>query len=530
MSAAPTTPKIPQPTVVPLIGNLMSMDPARPVASFAKLAEEYGPIFRLTLPNREFIVLNNHALVDEACDTTRFSKTLPAPLVRLRELAADGLFTAYNDEPNWAIAHRILMPAFSLDAMRGYHDAMLDVGVQMVDRWARLRPDESVDVPDAMTRLTLDVIALTGFDYRLNSFYHDDMHPFVHNMVNALKESMRADKRPPIVDQMMWRTRQRFENDIAEMHGLVDELIRRRRAQPTGSEPARDLLGLMLEATDPITGQKLDDENIRNQVVTFLIAGHETTSALLSFTLYFLTRHPEVYARAIAEVDAVVGGPEHLPSYDQLGQLHSLDQILYETLRLWAPAPGFVVTPTERTTLGGRWVVDPGEKLVLLMHTLHRDPAIWSDPERFDPERFTPEAIAARPPNAWKPFGNGMRACIGRQFAMQEAKLSLALMLQRFAFAFEDPDYTLEVAETLTIKPVDLRLRVALREGRSTATILSRSAPTSEPAQARDDEDAARVAPHGGALLVAYGSNMGTTRQLAEGSLGQVGAALEIGA
>ncbi len=516
MSAAPSTPKIPQPPTVPVLGNLMSMDPARPVASFAKLAGEYGPIYRLTLPNREFIVLNDHALVDEACDTTRFTKTLPAPLVRLRDLAADGLFTAYNDEPNWAIAHRILMPAFSLDAMRGYHDAMLDVGVQMVDRWARLRPDESIDVPDAMTRLTLDVIALTGFDYRLNSFYHDEMHPFVDNMVNALKESMRADKRPPIVDQMMWRTRQRFERDIADMHGLVDELIRQRRAQPPRDEPARDLLGLMLEATDPVTGQSLDDENIRNQVVTFLIASNETTSFLFSFSLFNVTAHTEIYARAVAEVDAVVGGPERLPSYTQLGQLHYLDQVLYETLRLWAPAPGFVVSPIERTTLGGRWVIDAGEKLVLLMHTLHRDPAIWSDPERFDPERFTPEAITARPPNAWKPFGNGMRACIGRQFAMQEAKLSLALMLQRFAFSFDDPDYELDVAETLTLKPVDLRLRVALREGRSITTILSRSAPTSEPARARDDEAVAHVAPHGATLIVGYGSNMGTTRQLAE--------------
>ena len=125
MSASPVAPKIPQPVRVPVLGNLMSVDTERPVASFARLVEEYGPIYRLTLPNREFIVLGGHALIDEACDTNRFTKTLPAPLIKLRELAADGLFTAYDDEPNWALAHRILMPAFSLDAMRGYHGAIV---------------------------------------------------------------------------------------------------------------------------------------------------------------------------------------------------------------------------------------------------------------------------------------------------------------------------------------------------------------------------------------------------------------------
>ena len=306
MNVVRATTKIPSPRAVPLLKNLVVLDVDRPVRSLNRLSAIHGPIYRMELPGRSFIVLGDHALIDEACDPERFTKAMPAPLVKLRELAGDGLFTAYNDEPNWAKAHRVLMPAFGLEAMRGYHDMMLDVGVQMVDRWARMRPDESIDVPGDMTRLTLDVIALCGFDYRLNSFYHDGMHPFVDNMVGAMREAMKSDNRPGFVNQLMWGKRQRFREDVDSMHGLVDDLIRERRALgPQPPEEARDLLGLMLAAIDPVTGHGLSDENIRNQVVTFLIAGHETTSALLSFTLYYLTRHPEVYARAVEELSLI---------------------------------------------------------------------------------------------------------------------------------------------------------------------------------------------------------------------------------
>lgn len=505
---------IPEPPRLPLLKHLHWLAGDQPAQALHQLTLNHGPLLRLEVPGRRFLVAGNHALIDEACDTTRFAKQLPAPVERLRVLGGDGLFSAYNDEPNWALAHRILMPAFSQDAMRQYHDMMLDVGLQMVDRWARLRGDEVIDLPEHMTRLTLDVIALCGFDYRLNSFYRDDPHPFVDSMVRALEEAMRADNRLQIVNMLMIQKRARFERDVSMMQQLVERLIAERRAQPHDND-ARDLLGLMLHARDPITGGRLSDENIRNQIVTFLIAGHETTSSLLSFTLHALMTHPEAAQRAFEEVDRVVGGPEVLPSYEHLAQLQYLEQALFESLRLWPPAPGFVVAPTAPTTLGG-YPVTPDDPIILLLSALHRDPAVWGpDPERFDPARFDPEATAARPDNAWKPFGNGMRACIGRQFALQEAKLALALILQRFELRLADPQYQLDIAETLTFKPRNLQVRVRPRQGRSVSTMLVRA--VQSPIDVAPEETSATQNPlHGGVMFVGYGSNMGTTRQIAQ--------------
>jgi|GEM_PF-1517148 len=465
---------IPQPKPLPVFQNVFDIDVDKPTQSMVKLADTYGPVFRLQFPGKDLVVVATRDVVHELCDGGRFEKCVLSPLERLRSLAGDALFTAYPGEENWGKAHRILMPAFTQDAMRNYFDRMLDVGLQMSDRWARLGPGEVVDVSSDMTRLTLDVIALCGFDYRLNSFFHDEMHPFVDAMIGALDECMHADNRPAWLHRLMVRTRARYDENVTVMHKLVDGVIRERRQHmEAGGSLPDDLLGLMLTAADPESGDLLDDENIRNQVVTFLIAGHETTATTLSFALHYMMLNDDILQKARDEVDRVVGPADQLPTFDQLNKLTYLDRVLKETLRLWSPAPAFGIRAKETTLLDGRFEVTPDDELIVLLGALHRDPAVWDDPERFDPERFTPEAEAARPPDAWKPFGNGVRSCIGRAFAMQEAKLTLALLLQRFDFErCSSPE--LDVREMLTVKPVGFDVRPSLRSGVQLAHLLHR--------------------------------------------------------
>src|SRR5262249_32986046 len=156
------------------------------------------------------------------------------------------------------------------------------------------------------TRLTLDTIALSGFGYRFNSFYQTEQHPFVEAMVRALEEAGSRARRLPLATQLMRTTKCQYESDIRLMQDITSELIaKRRKADP--AEAPRDLLGLMLTAKDPVTGEGLDDANIRYQLVTFLIAGHETTSGLLSFATYLLLKNPQVLARAHDVVDRVLG-------------------------------------------------------------------------------------------------------------------------------------------------------------------------------------------------------------------------------
>lgn len=500
---------IPQPKGYPLIGNIAELDPKAPVQSLMRLAREHGPLFRIEMFGRGLVIVGSQALTEELCDEARFKKALHRPLQEARYVGGDGLFTAHDEEPNWGKAHRLLMPAFGPLGLRSMFDRMYDIAEQMMVRWERFGEGATIDVADNMTRLTLDTIALCAFDYRFNSFYQDAMHPFVAAMVGALEESGRRSRLPPGAGKLMLLRNRRFEADIKILRDVSNRLIDERHGDPRLGERG-DLLDRMLTARDPETGEMLSRENIGYQMITFLVAGHETTSGLLSFATWLLLTHPEALAKAQAHVDDVLGG--NVPTVDDIGRLTYIEQVLQETLRLWPTAPAFGVHPREATTIGDRYAVTPDDTLLILTPVLHRDPSVWDAPEAFRPERFAPEDAAKLPPHAWKPFGNGQRACIGRGFAMQEAILVMALMLQRFDISLADRDYKLVVSETLTLKPANLHIHARRRDG-----------PTARPRSTAQDAPtrplAASSAPNpgdNGPLLVLYGSNTGTSEAFAQ--------------
>ncbi len=507
------TEPIPQPKGDPLIGNLRAVDGDAPMQGFMRLARIHGPIFQLEFFGKPLILIGSQEIVNELCDESRFDKRVHATLKNIRDFAGDGLFTAKTEEPNWAKAHRLLMPAFGPIGMRGMFDQMLDVADQMLVRWERFGPHQVIEVTEDMTRLTLDTIALCAFDYRFNSFYQREMHPFVGAMVDALSESGARERRPDIASKLMLRTRRAYEDDLRLMREVADGLIAERRRDPEGAKK-KDLLNLMLQGRDPVTGEGLSDENIRYQLVTFLIAGHETTSGMLSFATYFLCKNPQVLAKARAEVDAALG--DEMPRVEHLAKLRYIEQVLMETLRIWPTAPAFALRPLADTVIAGKYAVTKRDTLMVLTPMLHRDPKVWGDDvEAFRPERFTPEAMEMLPPNAWKPFGNGQRACIGRPFAMQEAQLLISMILQRFDLIEDDPSYQLSVAETLTLKPHGFRIRVKRRGSASfkvrssVPPVAARPGPAAPPALRAQ---AGQATP----LLVLYGSNTGSAEAFAE--------------
>ncbi len=448
------------PKKVNIYGNLFRVDTHKPVQSLLKLAATYGPIFRLNI-TEELVVVSSQELVQEVCDDARFDKKVFHALREIRSFAGDGLFTAFTEEPNWDKAHRILMPAFGPASLRHMYGSMVEVADRMLCTWEESGDHYRLDVSDQMTRLTLDTIALAAFDYRFKSFETATMHPFIDAMVQGLAEASARGRRLPIVSRLMMKGRRQFMSDAHVMHKIADEVIAERKLRPEGSPFKKDLLATMLEASDPRSGEKLDAVNIRYQLVTFLIAGHETTSGLLSFALYEMLKQPEILAKARAEVDEVLGSD--VPGIEKIQKLKYLDQILKETLRLWPTAPAFGRYALQPTQLGGTFKIRPDQVILVLLPALHRDPKVWNDPERFDPERMGKEAMLSLPPHAWKPFGTGPRACIGRAFAMQEAVLVLAMILQRFDLRMDDPGYKLEIKETLTLKPLGFYLRLQKR-------------------------------------------------------------------
>jgi len=529
---------LPGPPQKPFVGNLLDISPTTPVQDLITLAREMGPIFEMNMMGKPFTVVWGHALVDELCNERRFDKSVRGALRKVRDIAGDALFTAYTSEPNWSKAHNILLPNFGQRAMQRYHPIMLDVAEQMVLKWERLNADDEIDVTHDMTALTLDTIGLCGFGYRFNSFYREDNHAFINAMVEALEIAM-SERGYPFEELVMQGRERKLKADAKYMNALVDRIITERKEQRARGDDTggHDLLDDMLDGVDRKTGERLDDENIRYQIITFLIAGHETTSGMLSFAIYFLLSNPSVLERAYAEVDRVFGtDPSVRPTLKMVDQLTYVQQILKESLRLWPTAPAFALRPYDNEVIGGKYLLKARSQIIVLLPMLHRDRTVWGDrADVFDPDNFAPEAEANRPVNAYKPFGNGQRACIGRQFALHEAALVLGMVLQRFRL-IDHSRNKLRVKETLTLKPDGLRISVRPRvRPRSAAQhngTVAGSPAAAAPAASPPPAAVPAAAKHGTPFLVLYGSNLGSSediaRQIAEGAVAQ-GFAVTVG-
>ncbi|MFF3468415.1 cytochrome P450 [Streptomyces sp. NPDC002619] len=494
------------PRGIPLLGHTPQIPDTNPVEYFNELSEQFPEgLYGMDIAGIEQVFVYDPDLVAEVCDETRFFKQIEkTPLNHVRDFTGAGLFTAHQHEEEWAMAHRVLLPAFSQRAMKGYFGQMLEIAENLVGKWER-REGQPVNITDDYTRLTLDTIALSGFGYRFQSFDKEELHPFLNALLEALIESMRRSQELPMMTKLRKADGKKYRENIQLMRDLVENVIKERReGKGTGEE---DLLGLMLEATDPETGKLLVDDNVRDQVVTFLIAGHETTSGLLSFATYSLMRNPHVLAQAYAEVDRLLPG-DTVPDYDAIMQLDVIPRILEETLRLWAPIPLIAKAPIEDTVIGGRYELKKGTRANILMGALHSHPTAWERPHEFDIDRWLPENRAKQHPHAYKPFGNGVRACIGRQFALTEARLALALVLQKFKFS--DPnDYKMDVREALTRKPGDFQLVVRRRQEHE-RTVFGAAG-----LQTDDRQQQAVVSGVGVNLTVAYGSSLGSSEDLA---------------
>ncbi|KAI8312058.1 Bifunctional cytochrome P450/NADPH--P450 reductase [Colletotrichum sp. SAR11_59] len=371
----------------------------------------------------------------------------------------------------------------------------MPTSIELTNFRARLGPSVPIEVADDFTRLTLDTIALCSMDYRFNSFYLDKKtHPFVESMIAVLGEADLQAVLPDFVSLLRPRAMSRFRKNIEQMQSTCREIIAQRRQLPT-KDQSNDLLNAMLNGRDPETGDSLSEEAIVDNIITFLVAGHETTSGLLSFSIYYLVEHPEEMRKAREEVDRVIGdGPINV---QHLQQLPFLDSVFRETLRLMPTAPEYYVTPFKDEIIGGK------------------DPAVWgADAEEFKPDRM--RNLDSIPKHAWKPFGNGMRGCIGRAFAWQEAQLVIAMLLRNFDIKKDDPGYKLKVKHLLTIKPAGFKVRVSLRDDKRPTEFLK-----SLRARSNDAEEPSRlpmqhVLPERGLMTVLYGSDTGTCEALAQ--------------
>ncbi len=450
-------PKLPHPRRrLPFLGDVLSYDADAPSQSALNLAAQLGPIYELKAFGLRYVVAGAD-LVTDLNDETRFCKHVGPEIAALRILGGDGLFTAYNDEPNWQKAHDLLMPAFSQAAMRRYHAVMLDAAGELTGHWdAQARTGGTVDVSADTTRVTLETIGRCAAGYSFGCFTSDIAHPFVEHMVAGLKSADHAGvlRNTWLPKFLARRAECKVQRHGTYMHALADDVIATRRAEGFGHHD--DLLEIML-ASD------LELANVRYQLINFLVAGHETTSGGLSFALYYLSQHPEVYARARAEIEQVWGTQDY-PEFEQIAKLRYVRRVFDEALRLQPTVPGYYRAAREDTVLAGVYPMSKGDWALVLTPMLHRGPRWGPNPDEFDPDRFARDRVKARPANLYKPFGTGPRSCIGRQFALHEAVLMLGTLIRRYDL-IADPAYRLQIAERLTMMPKGFRLRPVLASG-----------------------------------------------------------------
>ncbi|MDP9166189.1 MAG: cytochrome P450, partial [Actinomycetota bacterium] len=352
-------------------------------------------------------------------------------------------------------AHRLLMPAFNQAAMRRYHATMLDVTAELTERWdAR----DTVDVSADTTKVTLETIGRCAAGYSFGVFDSEATPPFVEHMVAGLKgaDQLGALQASYLPKALARRVERRVRRHGEFMAAVADDVIAARRSDRASGRTtdAADLLGLMLDSDLPV-------DNIRYQLINFLVAGHETTSGALSFALYYLAREPEVFRRARAEVDEAWGDTLR-PDFEQTAKLRYVRRVFDESLRLQPTVPGYYRVAREDTVLAGRYPMRKGDWALALTAGLHRDPRWGPDPDRFDPDRFESARVRSRPGGLYKPFGTGERSCIGRQFALHEAILILGTLIRRYDL-IADPDYDLVITERLTLMPSGFRLGLRRR-------------------------------------------------------------------
>jgi cytochrome P450 len=355
----------------------------------------------------------------------------------VRWALGDGLLNSQDER--WLRQRRFVQPLFTRRRIAGYAASMADEAAELLARW-RSWDGRPVDMHHEMSRVTLRVVGrlLFGSDV-------EQAVPVVRTAFPILGEHARRRALTPLVAPRTWPTpaNRRAQRAQQDVYGVCDTLIAARRARPTGGE---DLLSLLIAARDD--GEGLDDAEIRDQILIFLLAGHDTTAIALTFALHLLGRHPDVQRRVHEEVDAVLG--ERRPTAADVEALAYTTMVLKEAMRLYPPAPALGRRTASGDRIGG-FDIPPGVDIALSPWVTHRHPGFWPDPARFDPERFAPEREAERHRHAYFPFGAGPRACIGQYFSMLEATIVLATIVRGYEVAAlsEDPP----VRPGITLQP-----------------------------------------------------------------------------
>lgn len=362
----------------------------------------------------------------------------------LRLVLGDGLLTS-SDHESWFRHRKMMQPIFHRQRISSLFHKMVGCAEELLGRWkTAFKPGDSLDVHQEMMRVTLDIVSQTMFSANVMN----DLDKIGPEAVNVTIDYAFQRLQNPFSLPASWPTpgNRHFKRVMRALDSLLYRIIDERRK---GKKPYDDLLDMLLSAQDEATGEVMNDKEMRDEVITILAAGHETTAITLTWTWYLLSQHPEIERELQEEVDRVLAG--RMPTLADLPNLPYTLQVFEESMRLYPSAPIIPRLTSRATTLGG-YDLPKGSRVLVNLFNLHRHADFWPDPEKFDPERFAPEKRKAQHRFAYLPFGAGPHLCIGKSFALLEAHLLLIVIAQRYALRHV-PGHRVRNHATITLRP-----------------------------------------------------------------------------
>ena len=425
--------------------------PFDPLAFGLKMARDYGDIAWYRLGPLHVYQLNHPDMVRQILveQPEKFHK--PRLVKRaFRPFAGNGLLT--SDGEFWRQQRKLIQPAFHHRQLAAYGDVMVTHTLRMVESFA---DGEVREMASEMTKLTLEIV--------VSSLFGSELPPDARDIGRSMSAVMDAANyrvnRPLHIPAWVPTRRNRREKRVlAGLDSMLRTLVQARR-ESGGSRV--DLLSVLLAAVNEDSGVGMSDQQLRDEMMTLFLAGHETTATALTWIWYLLSRHPEVDAKLREELRQVLGG--RAPAAADLPKLPYTEMVVRESLRLYPPGPAFAREPVEDVMIGG-YKVPAGSIVMVNTYALQRDPRFYTDPGRFDPERFGPGWEERIPRYAYLPFGGGPRVCIGNGFAMMEARLILATVAQHCRLSLEAAD-EIKPIQLVTLKPSGpVRMRLERRE------------------------------------------------------------------
>lgn len=412
----------PGPHGYPLLGVLPKIR-RTPLPFLVKMAREYGEIVRLPIGSKSSYLLSHphyikHVLQDNYTNYRQSPRTK-----KFKAVLGNGLLTSEGDD--WLQQRRLIQPAFHHRKLTTIAKTMTSTVAAMLARWQRAAgQDRTLEMTQEMTRLTREVIVKTMFGTKLDKQKDAVVHQALLHVSEYLNYRMwNFMNFPEWFAPLKYR---RFQKALHTLDRVIYDIIGERRQS---RKDAGDLLSILLQARDEETGEPMSDRQLRDEVMTIFRSGHETLASALTWTWYLLSQNLEVENKLHAELERVLNG--RLPTFQDLPNLTYTGGVIEEVLRLYPPAWMISRTAIEDDEIGGYHI--PANSMILISsYVMHRNPDFWENPTMFNPERFASSPKNNRPRYAYLPFGGGPRICIGKDFAMMEAKLTVAMVAQHY--------------------------------------------------------------------------------------------------